>query len=185
MPDTFEKEWIDALQLKFGDVSIIIKFPGNEAYQIFLYYFDDLPENGFTTAVTCGVSNARHPDWKLARPELMISMEGNDRAWGLGMANLAYNFFGKASFRYGDIFRMENPISDQSPMNGLLEFAPPFSTQADFTFKLSDRTICLAGMYPVYEREIEYYQQVGLKEFWHSEGFELYNPKRQIIKPLR
>ncbi len=185
MQKNFGKEWLEALENKFGDVSEIKEFQSNGKPIIHVFYFDDLPEIGYSTAVTCGLSNANHPEWKITKPELMVSLESRDRSWGLGIAYFASAFFNEKRFRYGDVFEINDPISPESSMNGFLVFAPPFSTQEDFTFNLSDRKVSLVGMYPIYNKEIEFYGKVGLKEFWHTDGFEIYNPKRKIIKPLR
>jgi hypothetical protein len=183
-PD-FGKEWLDALEEKFGSVSDVNEIQSDGKPKIQVFYFDNLPEEGCLTAVTCGLSNASYPDWKLTKPELMVSLESNDRSWGLGIAYFASAFFNEKPFRYGDVFKVDDPISPESLMNGFLVFAPPFSTQKDFTFELSDRKISLVGMYPIYEKEIAFYDQIGLEEFWHSEGFEIYDPKRKVVKALR
>ena len=66
-------------------------------------------------------------------------------------------------------------------MNAFLVFAPSFLDQEQARFELPDRTIILAGMYPIYDEEIELYSRIGLKEFWHSDGFDMYNPCRGKI----
>jgi hypothetical protein len=185
MQNNFGKEWLKALEEKFGSVSEIQQFQSYGKPEIYVLFFDDLPENGFLTAVTCGLSNANHPEWKVAKPELMVSLESRERSWGLGIAYFASTFFNEKRFRYGDVFKIDDPISPESLMNGFLVFAPPFSTQEDFTFNLSDRKVYLVGMYPIYEKEIDFYDKVGLKEFWHTDGFDFYNPKRMLIKSLR
>ncbi len=111
--------------------------------------------------------------------------ESSDKSWGLAIAYFASAFFDEKLFSYGDVFKIDKPITSESSMNSFLVFAPPFSTQADLRFDLSDRKISLVGMNPIYEREIAYYDQVGLGEFWHTEGFEVYDSKRKIIKALR
>jgi len=183
-PD-FSKEWLVALEETFGSVSDVKEIQGDNKPKIQVFYFDNLPEEGCLTAVTSGLSNATHPQWTMTKPELMVSLESSDKSWGLSIAYFASAFFNEKPFRYGDIFKIDTPISAESLMNGFLVFAPPFSTQEDFTFDLSDRKISLVGMYPIYEREIAYYDEVGLEEFWHTEGFELYDPKRKIVKALQ
>lgn len=185
MQNNFGKEWLEALENKFGDVSEIKEFQSNGKPKIYIFYFDDLPEKGCTTAITCNLSSANHPEWKIAKPELLVSLESRDRSWGLGIGYFASTFFNEKRFRYGDIFKIDDPISPESQMNGFLVFAPSFSSQEDFTFNLSDRKVNLVGMYPIYEKEIVFYDKVGLKEFWHADGFDIYNPKRKIIKALQ
>jgi hypothetical protein len=104
MKSNFGKEWLEARERNFGTINTIKEIQSDAKPKIHVFYFDDLPENGFLTAITCGLANANHPDWKEAKPELIVSLEGND------------------------------PISSESPLNGFLVFAPPLSTQADFTF---------------------------------------------------
>jgi hypothetical protein len=185
MKSDFGKEWLEALEAKFGSVSEVKEMKSQGKPKIRVFFFEHLPEVGCLTAVTCGLSHASHASWKLAKPELMVSLQSSNKNWGLGIAYFASAFFNEKSFRYGDVFKIDDPISPESSMNGFLVFAPPFSTQADFTFDLSDRKIALVGMYPVYEREIAYYDQVGLEKFWHTDGFEFNDPKREIIKVLR
>ncbi len=36
--------------------------------------YDDMPEPGMLTGVTYGLSEVEHPDWKLGRPELTITV---------------------------------------------------------------------------------------------------------------
>jgi hypothetical protein len=184
--NNFGKEWREALEAKFGSISEIKEMASEGRQKIQTLYFDDLPEPGYCTAVTAGLSSAQRPEWKLAKPELMITMEGNNRSWGFGIAYFASAFFGEKLFQYGDIFKVDDPISpEESEMNGFLVFAPPFSTAKDFTFELSDRKVVLSGMYPIYDDEIAYYDQVGLKEFWHADGFAMNDPKRGRIKALK
>jgi hypothetical protein len=45
--------------------------------------------------------------------------------------------------------------------------------------------VCLVGMYPVYDREIAFYNKVGLPKFWHTDGFDVHNPERKTVKPLQ
>jgi suppressor of fused protein SUFU len=183
MRDNFGKEWLETLEQKFSSVSEIKEIQSKGKPTIRVFYFDDLPQSGCLTAVTGGLSNANYPGWKLAKPELMVSLESSDKSWGLGIAYFASAFFNEKRFSYGDVFKIDDPISPESSMNGFLVFAPPFSTQDDFTFNLSDRKVCLVGMYPVYDKEIAFYNKVGLKEFWHTDGFDIYNPKRKMVKP--
>jgi hypothetical protein len=43
------------------------------------------------------------------------------------------------------------------------------------------KPIFFAGMYLIYREEVQLYNQIGLKEFWFTEGFELYNPRRKKL----
>jgi len=182
MTYNFGKAWLEALEERFGEVNEIKEIQSEGKPKIFVFYFHNLPEDGTLTAVTCGLSNSSHPDWKFGRPELIVSLDTEDPSWGLAVGYFASAFFNEKRFSYGDVFQMDDPISDESPMSAFLVFAPSFLDQTQAKFSLQDRTINLVGMYPIFEEEVELYDKIGLKEFWHSEGFELYNPRRNKLK---
>jgi hypothetical protein len=110
-----------------------------------------------------------------------VSLDTQDPSWGLGIGYFASAFFDEKRFSFGDIFKIDDPISDESTMNAFLVFAPSFLDQNQAKFELPDRTIFLTGMYPIYDEEIELYDRIGLEEFWHSDGFDIYNPLRKRI----
>lgn len=145
---------------------------------IFVFYFEDLPEDGTLTAVTYGLSEARHSDWKYGRPELIVSLDTEDRAWGSAAGFFASSFQGIRSFCYGDLFTLDEPIADDSAMVGYFLFAPSFLDQEQATISLPDYDVHLAGMYPIYREEIELYRRIGLKRFWHADGFDMYDVNR-------
>jgi hypothetical protein len=178
----FGKVWLEALEAKFGAVSEIkeVQSPGKP--RIYVFYFDDLPEKGYTTAVTCGLSNSTHPAWKFGKPELIVTMKSRSRSWGLAAGIFASTFFDEKRFSYGDMFKLDDPISEEGEMNTYLVFAPSFLDKDAARFELKDRIIHVAGMYPVYDEEIAIYDRIGLKAFWHSEGFEMYNPRRGRVR---
>jgi len=182
MTYNFGKAWLEALEKRFGEINEIKEMQSEGKPKIFVFYFHDLPEEGTLTAITCGLSNSNHPDWKYGNPELIISLNTEDPSWGLGIGYFASAFFNEKRFSYGDVFKVDDPISNESPMNAFLIFAPSFLDKEQARFELPDRTIHLAGMYPIYDEEIELYDRIGLKEFWHSEGLNMYNPRRDKIK---
>ena len=180
--DQFGKEWLSALESRFGEVNEIRKMQADGGPTIFAFYFRDLPEPGFITAVTCGLSRANHPDWKLGTPELMVTMRSDSLNWGLAAAYFASSYYGEKRFSYGDIFKIDDPISDDSEMNAYLLFSPAFLDNDQSQFDLGGKPINLVAMYPLYDDEIAIYDRVGLKAFWHADGFELDNPGRQRVR---
>jgi Suppressor of fused protein (SUFU) len=182
MSDDFEKIWLEELVERFGEVNLIREIQSAGKPKISVFYFDDLPEEGTLTGVTCGLSNANHPDWKYGKPELIVSLDTSDHGWGLAAAYLASAFFNEKRFSYGDLFKLDDPFSNESPMNACFLFAPSFLDQEDSKFVLPDRTINLVGLYPMYEEELEIYKTIGLEDFWHSEEFDLYNTQRPPVK---
>jgi len=181
-PKAFEVLWLEALEERFGAVSTVREMQSAGKPKIHVFYFEALPEAGMLTAVTCGLSNAAHPDWKFGRPELIVTMESANPAWGLAAGYFASTFFNEKRFSYGDMFKLDDPISDEGEMNAYLVFAPSFLDKEQARFELPDRTIHLAGMYPVYDEEIAIYDRIGLKDFWHADRFEMYNPRRGRVR---
>jgi hypothetical protein len=92
---SFEIEFMDALEERFGEVSEIRKIGSEGKPEISVFYFHDLPESGTLTAITCGLSNAKHPDWKFGAPELIVSLDTKDPGWGLGIGYVASAFYGE------------------------------------------------------------------------------------------
>jgi hypothetical protein len=182
--DSYGKLWLEALQARFGEITVIKKIQCPDKPIIYIFYFDELPEKGFLTAVTCGLSEAKHPDWKLGAPELIVTMKSSSHSWGMAAGYFASSFFGEKRFSYGDVFKVDDPISEEGEMNAYLLFAPSFLDQEQSRFVLPDRTVNLVGLYPIYDDEIDIYDRVGLEAFWHADGFEMYNPKRGRVRGL-
>src|SRR5262245_45461134 len=55
-------------------------------------FFHDVPEPGYTTAVTFGLSLANHPEWKVGKPELLLCVQSADEAWGEAVASVVEAF---------------------------------------------------------------------------------------------
>lgn len=176
----FGKAWLAALESRFGEVTVVREFQSAGKPKIYVFYFDDLPEKGYLTAITCGLSDAAHPEWKLGKPELIVTMKSKSPLWGLAAAYFASTFFAEKRFSYGDVFKVDDPISDEGAMNCYLVFAPSFLDRDTARFELPDRVIHLAGLYPIHEEEVAIYDRIGLA-FWHADGFELDNPTRACI----
>ncbi|HSE22123.1 MAG TPA: suppressor of fused domain protein, partial [Pyrinomonadaceae bacterium] len=154
----YGKLWLDALEARFGEVTAIKKIQCPDKPIIYVFFFAGLPEPGFLTAVTCNLSAANHPDWKFGAPELIVTMQSESDRWGMAAGYFASLFFGEKRFRYGDIFKIDDPISpEEGEMNAYLLFAPSFLDREQSKFVLPDRTVYLVGMYPIYDDEIAIY----------------------------
>ena len=69
---------------------------------VFIVMYRDIPSSGMTTTFTMGLSSIDFPHWKLARPELVISVESYDIAWGLAVGYIAYQARGHYGFHMGE-----------------------------------------------------------------------------------
>lgn len=79
--------------------------------------YQDIPEKGFTTGLTYGLSIVEHPQWKLSRPELCITVESNEKSWADVAGFIANNLRGKCPFCYGEIINFGEQISEDSEMD--------------------------------------------------------------------
>ncbi|MCS3870116.1 hypothetical protein J3D55_003032 [Chryseobacterium ginsenosidimutans] len=146
--------------------------------------YRDIPEKGFITAITYGLSLAKHREWKFGRPELCISVESENLDWGIVSGFIANQLRGKCPFCYGETINFREQISEDSEMDAFLIFAPSTLDKEDYLDidVGADYTINIAGLYPIYSEEIEVYNQIGLKEFWFHPDFDNYSVNRKRIK---
>lgn len=146
--------------------------------------YTDIPEKGYTTAFTYGLSLIKHDDWKLGRPELCISVESSNVNWGKVAGFIANKLRGEFPFSYGQTINLGEPISPDSEMDAFFVFAPGTLEKEDYlNIDIgADYKISIAGLYPMYSDELELYKEMGLEQFWHHPGFDNYSVTREKIK---
>lgn len=178
MNKEFEREWLLALEKRFGVEATIAQITLENQPRMLIYYFQDFPAKGMLTAVTAGLSSASHPDWQYGKPELCFALNTSDSKWGTAAAYLAQVFFNQKPFGYESSFAMQQPMSGDSAMNACFVHRPAFLNNEQIKFELKDRTIFLAGLFPLYPEEISLYESQGFQNFWNTPGFDPYNPRR-------
>ena len=146
--------------------------------------YKDIPEQGMITGITYGLSLGDHPDWKLGRPELIITVDSKDASWAQVAGYLANSLRGNCPFSYSNTINFREKISDESEMDAFLVFAPSILDKKDFAnidiglnYKIN-----IAGLYPIYASEMEYIDKNGLEKFWKHPNFDMYNVNRKRIK---
>ncbi|WP_417873875.1 suppressor of fused domain protein [Xanthomarina gelatinilytica] len=146
--------------------------------------YKDIPEKGMITGITYGLSLGNHPDWKLGRPELIITVDSKDSSWAQVAGYLANSLRGNCPFSYSNTINFREKISDESEMDAFLVFAPSILDKKDFAnidiglnYKIN-----IAGLYPIYASEMEYIDKNGLEKFWKHPNFDMYNVNRKRIK---
>lgn len=144
--------------------------------------YKDIPEPGYITGVTYGLSLVKHADWKFGRPELCITTESSSPDWPAAMGYLANNLRGEFDFSYGRALEF-GQISDESEMDAFFIFAPAILRKEDYlNIDIGlDYKINIAGLYPMYSDELETFQQLGLEKFWHHPDFDVYSVTRKRI----
>ena len=174
--------YTDLLIEMFGEPDAIHMADTDEdGNPVSVFFWHDLPEKGFMTAVTYGLSEKNHPDWKNGKCELILSLETKDKDWGFAMASFANLFAGEKSFTYCSVFTTDIPLSKESEMCGFFTFAPSFLDPDQAVFQLPDYKIFLTGMYPIYKEEVAVFDEIGLENFWHHNNFDMYNVNRKQV----
>ena len=164
--------------LFYKEESLIEGLPG-----VSTIVYTNIPEKGCVTAFTYGLSLVKHPDWKLGRPELCISVESANISWARIAGYLANQLRGDCPFSYGQTINFGNRISDDSEMDAFFIFAPSTLDRQDYLNidVGAEYTINIAGLYPMYSDELEVYRQIGLEAFWYHPDFDNYSVTRNRI----
>jgi Suppressor of fused protein (SUFU) len=139
--------------------------------QVFAFAFQDTPEPGLITGFTFGLSQARHPDWRLGRPELAITVESNDVGWPIAIGLMAERLRGECPFSYGNTINIGEPITDETRMTAFVVFGPAFPVENDAS-RIDvgdDLPIFLTGCYPIHQSEMDFITRRGLEAFWNLE----------------
>ena len=175
--------FLEYLEELFGgepqDIHVADAKDGGPSVSVLIWY--DIPEEGYMTAVTYGLSESNHPDWKYGKPELMLSLHTKDKDWGISMAVFANSFAGEKSFTYCSVFTTDIPISKESDMCGFFVFAPSILEREQAQVHMPDYTVNISGMYPIYMEEVAVLEEIGLEKFWHHDNFDMYNVNRKRI----
>ncbi len=141
--------------------------------------YRDVPENGFITSFTTGLSAVSHPSWKFGRPELCISVESRDLAWGWAIGDVANKLRGQCPFCYGEIINFGTQVSDESEISAFVVFAPSFMDKEQSEIELPEWKVNIAQMYPIYEGEVGLIEDIGLQAFFQNKEIDFYNIKRE------
>jgi hypothetical protein len=144
--------------------------------------YEDLPEPGFLTAVTYGLSLADHPEWRLGKPELCISVRSSDQRWARAAAFVADRLRGVSPFAYGETINFRERVCPDSVMSSFVIFAPAVLARDDFlNIDVGDALpINLQGIYPIHDDERAWIEQHGLAAFWQL-NWDPYDVRRPSV----
>jgi hypothetical protein len=160
----------------------LVPVEGDEP-SIFVVTYRDVFGEDTISGFTYGLSLVSHPEWRLARPELFISMDSDKSDWALAAGSVVKAGRGRERYREGDFFDFGGPISpDESEMSVLLLF---LATDLDPEFahiELPDGPVNFVQLYPMYESEIPLLEEKGPEEFLSAENVNFHDPRRP---PLR
>ena len=140
--------------------------PGLPGVTVIVY--DDIPEAGFLTGISYGVSLADHPHWQFGRPELCISVKSDDLSWPLALGHIGEVQRGDNPFHYGDTINFGERIAPDSEMSAFVIFAPAVLDRSGYSdINVGEALpVNICGLYPIYETERRYIHDHGLEAFW-------------------
>jgi hypothetical protein len=180
------ERFLDHLSQVFGQTPVLFSAGKSKdgLPAVSLMLFHNVPEKGFVTGVTYGLSLGEHPEWKSSRPELCISVASPDEDWAHAVAYLAGQLRGDCPFTNGLTIKFSQQISKTSKMDAFFISTPSvleLQDYKDLDIGLPYR-ISIAGLYPMYAEELEVFEKIGLDRFWKLPGYDMFNVSR---KPLR
>ena len=152
---------------------------------VHFFTFNDYPDIDLTTFVTYGLSAATHPKWHFGRPELILSVESKNEAWGIALASLVNKFRGEKVFGNGSTYMLDMPITAESGMSGFVIFVPSFLNNEESVFQMPNKTVFLTQAYPIYPNEALMIEKLGFESFWSNKDFiDPYDTKRKDVSGL-
>ncbi len=154
---------------------------GEDPPQLVVLSYADLPEEDHQTAFTFGLSSIEKAEWKLGRPELLISVKSLDPSWPLAMGDIAARRRNELLFECGTILDFGEPVSSESLMSCFLIFTNSLLDKDDSTMLLSDRTIHLVQLYPIHREEKQSIKVLGLERFFFEMGIDFYDVNRAPV----
>jgi hypothetical protein len=176
------ERFLEHIESIFGIDYTIKRFEATDGGPpIHLFTYKGIPEEEMTTMITYGLSEGNHPEWIGGKPELILSLETSDPAWGMALGYLVSERREIKRFSYGDKFTFTEPISVESEMAGFFVFSPSILDKEAKEIKTGEKSIFLTGMYPIYLEEALLIEEKGLKEFWFTPGYDLYKVDRKNL----
>ena len=150
---------------------------------ITIMIYENIPFAGYITGITYGLSLVKHPNWKLGRTELCITVESSCLKWALAAGHIANKLRGSFDFDYGKTIAFGGPICSDSDMDAFYIFAPgilDIDEYLDIEIGANYK-INIAGLYPMYSDELRIYNKIGLEKFWYRASFYNHSVKRKRI----
>jgi hypothetical protein len=174
------EEYLAALDELTGGVEPknVLITEDHERPPLWVFIYRDLLEPKSITAFTYGLSDEDHSHWVKGKPELVISVHSQDERWAVAMGFVAKKLRGECAFRYGQVVRFGDRIAPETEMDAFLVFAPSVLDEDQRHIVLSDRTINIAQMYPIYEDEINLIESAGAGTLFDNEDYDPYSANR-------
>ena len=145
--------------------------------------YKDVPEKGFITGITYGLSLFPHEDWKDTRTELCISVQSDDERWPKVANYIAKELRGRLAFSYGQTIHLGTKVCEESEMDTFFIFAPDVLKEEEYLGidVGADYKINITGLYPMYAEELALFEQIGARKFREHPDYDKYSVSREKI----
>lgn len=175
------EQYLDHIDGIAGEKGTYFRISEGSDSPVVIAAYKEVPEPECLTAFTFGLSCADHPEWTHGRPELVICVDSTDYAWALAMGEMVKNGRDDNLFSFGTILNFGMPVSNESAMSAFLVFACTMLEYDDAKVVLSDRTVHLSQLYPIYVEEIPLIKKIGPEKFHTDLGVDFFNTRRTPV----
>ncbi len=156
-------EWLDLIAGDNGKIYNIDN--SNPTLQLFVVKFDGVPNSGYSTTYSYGLSSIHHREWTNSAPELVICVNSVEISWGLAMGDIIRQKRHQCLFEYGSVINFNEKIANDSEMSAFVIFANCLYEPGDEVLHLSDESIGLSQLYPIHYEEIDVISRIGIEAF--------------------
>ncbi|WP_050725659.1 suppressor of fused domain protein [Vulgatibacter incomptus] len=112
----------------------------------------------------------------------MISVRSMDHAWTWCIGEIVRNYRQEIDFSFGTVLHFGQQISDESPMTSFLIFTSTLLDADEQRTALSEWTIKLSQLYPIYQQEAAVIDEVGVERFFWGLGIDFDDVRRPPVK---
>ncbi|MFB6979140.1 suppressor of fused domain protein [Streptomyces scopuliridis] len=146
-----------------------------------------VPEPGYVTGFTYGLSLSSHPDWGSRGRELSITVRSDDVEWSRVPARVVAALRGICPFNSGQVLGYMEPYVEGSAMNSIVLAEPAVECgsglldlgRGEVDAKRRD-LVEIVGAYPIYSSEREFVYSHGFDAFWGL-GWDRFDPARTPV----
>ncbi|MCX4758262.1 suppressor of fused domain protein [Kitasatospora purpeofusca] len=161
--------------------------PGSKLGRALAAIYANVPEPGYLTGFTYGLSLADHAEWTSSRRELSVTVCSDDFEWATIPSRAVGAMRGVSAFHSGRAFGHMERFIDYSDMSSLLLASPAGQWNSGTLdlgpgeFDSGERDVVeLVGAYPIYASEREFVKLNGFDAFWGLE-WDRFDPLRAPV----
>ncbi|MFI6096592.1 suppressor of fused domain protein [Lentzea sp. NPDC051213] len=176
------RERLDSLT---GAEPVVSSFDPREAADglVLALAYIGVPEPGYVTGFTYGLSLVRHADWGQAGRELSITVRSDNVEWASVPARIIAGLRGLGSFGLGHVLGHVGPYVSDSQMSSIVLAGPAVPAEGVVDLGDDERggdLVEIAGVYPIHAAEREFVYSRGFDALWNLE-WDRFDPSRESV----